>query len=84
MADMRGWRKRLVYTNERCIGCNKCIRACSCMGACVSTEPDAEGVIRITLDVASECIQKRAVRCIAFYAVRNDTLSGTPRQTGKA
>lgn len=23
----------LVYTNANCVGCNKCINACSCMGA---------------------------------------------------
>lgn len=23
----------LVFTNEKCIGCNKCIHVCSCMGA---------------------------------------------------
>lgn len=28
----------LVYTNEKCIGCNKCINACPAMGACISVE----------------------------------------------
>lgn len=27
----------LVYTNDKCFGCNKCIRACSCDGACIAT-----------------------------------------------
>ena len=40
---MRDIQKGLVYTNDRCIGCHKCIRACSCIGACVSTEPDENG-----------------------------------------
>ena len=40
---MRDIAKGLVYTNEKCIGCNKCIRTCSCIGACVSTEPDENG-----------------------------------------
>lgn len=26
----------LVFTNDKCIGCNKCIRACSCAGANIS------------------------------------------------
>lgn len=43
----------LVYTNENCIGCNKCIRACSCMGACIATEE--AGNPRINVD-ASKCI----------------------------
>ena len=30
----------LVYTNDKCIGCNKCIRACYCEGACIAVEQD--------------------------------------------
>ncbi|MBO4415885.1 MAG: EAL domain-containing protein [Lachnospiraceae bacterium] len=45
----------LVYTNEHCIGCNKCIRACSCIGACVSTEPDENGNSRIIVN-GSLCV----------------------------
>ena len=47
---MRNIEKGLVYTNEKCIGCNKCIRACSCIGACVSNEPDENGNSRIEVD----------------------------------
>lgn len=43
----------LVYTTDECIGCNKCIRACSCMGACVSTNED--GKERIVVDT-TKCI----------------------------
>ena len=43
----------LVYTNDLCIGCNKCIRACSCMGACIAIEE--EGSARINVD-DSKCI----------------------------
>lgn len=32
--------KGLVYTNKNCIGCNKCISVCSCIGACVSSQED--------------------------------------------
>jgi len=52
---MRSITKGLVYTNDRCIGCNKCIRACSCIGACVSTEPDENGNSRIMVD-GSLCV----------------------------
>ena len=45
----------LVYTNDNCVGCNKCISACSCMGACVSTDPDENGESRINVD-GSKCI----------------------------
>ena len=45
----------LVFTNEKCVGCNKCIKACSCMGACTSGEPDEKGISRIEVD-GSRCI----------------------------
>lgn len=28
----------LVYTDDNCIGCNKCINVCPAMGACVSKD----------------------------------------------
>ncbi|MBP3273411.1 MAG: 4Fe-4S binding protein [Butyrivibrio sp.] len=46
---------QLVFTNDNCVGCNKCISACSCMGACVSGEPDADGISKIQVD-SSKCI----------------------------
>ena len=49
----------LVFTNDNCIGCNKCIHECSCMGACVSSEPDEYGNSRIEVD---------GVKCVACGA----------------
>lgn len=46
-------KRTLVFTNDDCIGCNKCISACSCMGACVSHVVD--GVNRIDVD-GDKCI----------------------------
>lgn len=43
----------IVYTNENCIGCNKCIKVCSAIGACVSKEED--GKARIDVD-GSKCV----------------------------
>ena len=43
----------LVYTTDDCIGCNKCIRVCSCIGACISTSEN--GHDRITVD-PTKCI----------------------------
>ena len=37
----------LVYTNDKCIGCNKCIGVCSCVGACVSCEVDGQNRIEV-------------------------------------
>ena len=31
-------KESIVYTNDNCIGCNKCIKVCSAIGACVSRE----------------------------------------------
>ena len=47
----------LVKTNDNCIGCNRCINACSCMGANIAVEEGRGNII----DVDSE-------RCIACGA----------------
>ncbi|MCR5197136.1 MAG: 4Fe-4S binding protein [Pseudobutyrivibrio sp.] len=47
--------KSLVFTNDSCVGCNKCISVCSCMGACISSEPDETGISKINVD-ATKCI----------------------------
>ena len=39
----------LVYTNEKCIGCNKCINACPALGACASVE-HSDGSRRIDVN----------------------------------
>ena len=45
----------IVYTNDNCIGCNKCINVCSAIGACISKEEN--GKARIEVD------GKRCVAC---------------------
>ncbi|MEE5990513.1 MAG: [Fe-Fe] hydrogenase large subunit C-terminal domain-containing protein [Lachnospiraceae bacterium] len=37
----------LIRTNDNCIGCNKCIRACSCIGANVAVERERGNVIEV-------------------------------------
>ena len=69
---MRNIQKGLVYTNDRCIGCNKCIRACSCIGACVSTEPDENGNSRIMVD-GSLCVACGACFDICEHNARDFT-----------
>ena len=39
---------QVVYTNDNCIGCNKCVRVCPCIGANYSVEKD--GANRIDVD----------------------------------
>ncbi len=68
-------KKGLVYTNDNCIGCNKCIRACSCIGACVSTLPDERGVSQIEVD-GSLCVACGACFDVCEHkarAFRDDT-----------
>lgn len=66
----------LVFTNENCIGCNKCIGVCACEGANISVK-DADGRNRIEVD------GDRCVACGACFDVcvhharefRDDTVS---------
>lgn len=43
----------LIYTNDSCIGCNKCVRICSSFGASMSMSGPQKSSIRIN---ASRCI----------------------------
>lgn len=53
--------KELVFTNDKCVGCNKCINVCSAMGACISTEAYENGRSRINVD------PERCVGCGACF-----------------
>ncbi len=53
--------KELIFTNDKCVGCNKCIDACSAMGACISSEADETGRSRIEVD------SNRCVACGACF-----------------
>lgn len=46
-------REGLIYTNDHCVGCNKCIRACRSFGASVSWSGAERSSIRIN---AERCI----------------------------
>ena len=43
----------IVFTNDNCIGCNKCIKVCSAIGACISIEEN--GKARIDVD-PNKCV----------------------------
>lgn len=45
----------LIYTNENCVGCNKCISVCNTLGACIASLPDDYGKYKITVD-SEKCI----------------------------
>ena len=45
----------LVYTNENCIGCNKCIGACSCEGANVAKNINGQNRIEVDPDRCIAC-----------------------------
>ena len=48
-------RESLVFTNENCVGCNRCIRVCSCLGACIASPQDEKGISRVDVD-GTKCI----------------------------
>ena len=41
---------QLVYTNDNCVGCNKCINVCSSKGACVPESAGETGKFRIEVN----------------------------------
>ncbi len=45
----------LVKTNDNCVGCNSCIRACSCVGANVAEEVDGKNRINVDPDRCIAC-----------------------------
>lgn len=60
----------LVFTNEKCIGCNKCIRSCSCEGANISVTK--EGKTRIEVD-DNKCIACGACFDVCEHEAREYT-----------
>lgn len=52
---MDSTKKSLVFTNDNCIGCNKCTRVCSCEGACVSKEVNGKMRIEVNPDRCVAC-----------------------------
>lgn len=53
--------KQIVFTNDLCIGCNRCIGACSCPGANIAKNEDGKN----TIEVDSE----RCIACGACFDV---------------
>ncbi|MDY4839573.1 MAG: [Fe-Fe] hydrogenase large subunit C-terminal domain-containing protein [Lachnospiraceae bacterium] len=45
----------LVFTNDKCIGCNRCISVCSCIGACIAEEKDGKKRIAVNPDKCVAC-----------------------------
>ena len=49
-------KKGLVFTNDNCVGCNKCISVCSCMGATVADiNENGDNVILVDGDKCISC-----------------------------
>ena len=43
------------YTTDICIGCNKCIKACSYVGACVMTKENGKDRVKVNPDACVSC-----------------------------
>ena len=58
----------LVYTNDQCIGCNKCISVCSCLGANISQKKDGDNKIHVD---GSKCVACGACFDICQHQARS-------------
>lgn len=46
---------QLVFTTDACVGCNRCIGACSCKGANIAKNTNGENVIEVDPDKCIAC-----------------------------
>lgn len=46
---------QLVFTTDACVGCNRCIGACSCKGANIAKNTNGENVIEVDTDKCVAC-----------------------------
>lgn len=46
---------QLVFTTDACVGCNRCIGACSCKGANIAKKTKNENVIEVDADKCVAC-----------------------------
>lgn len=47
--------EQLVFTTDACVGCNRCIGACSCKGANIAKNKNGENVIEVDTDKCIAC-----------------------------
>lgn len=47
--------EQLVFTTDACVGCNRCIGACSCRGANIAKNTNGENVIEVDADKCVAC-----------------------------
>lgn len=46
----------LVYTNDNCVGCNKCLNVCSCVGAMIASKTsDGRNIIQVDPEKCIAC-----------------------------
>lgn len=72
--------RSIVYTNENCVGCNKCVNVCNCIGACVPTEMAENGRFRIMVN-GDRCMSCGACFDACDHNAR-EFLDGTSRFFG--
>jgi len=56
----------LVFTNDDCIGCNKCISVCSCLGANYVDKKNGKSIIKVNADRCIGC--GACLDCCEHYA----------------
>ncbi len=65
----------IIYTNDKCIGCNKCIKVCSAIGACISVQEGDKA--RIDVD-GNRCVACGSCMDVCEHGARefsDDTVS---------
>lgn len=45
----------LIFTNDNCVGCNKCIKTCACMGANIADQYQGQNVIMVDKERCISC-----------------------------
>ena len=53
--DCDAMSRGFIYTNEKCIGCNKCVRICAAVGASISSTVSGSSVINIDRNRCINC-----------------------------
>lgn len=46
---------QLVFTTDTCVGCNRCIGACSCQGANIAQNINGENIVKVDMDRCIAC-----------------------------
>ena len=70
---MDKYNQGVIYTNDKCIGCNKCLGSCSLMGANVSVVTNGSAQMKIDSRKCNDCGKCISVCVHEARSYRDDT-----------